>query len=58
VFDVRGRKVRSLDPGPGVGGVAPWDGRDDGGHAVSPGLYFARLTAAGERAGARIVLLP
>jgi hypothetical protein len=58
VFDLRGRKVRTLDAGPGVGGVTPWDGHDDDGHRVSPGIYFARLTAAGEQAGARIVLLP
>jgi len=24
-----------------------WDGRDGAGHAVRPGLYFARLVTAG-----------
>jgi hypothetical protein len=31
-----------------------WDGRDDAGSAVAPGLYFARLEAPGFRATRRI----
>jgi hypothetical protein len=45
VFDVNGRLVRTLvnksqDPGPYA---ALWDGRDDNGHGVASGRYFARI---------------
>jgi hypothetical protein len=58
VHDVAGRRVRSL-----MEGVRPegrhevrWDGRDDAGAAVSPGVYFARVEAAG-RADVRKITL-
>lgn len=43
IVGVDGRQVRSiasrvLEPGPHS---FDWDGRDDGGHAVAPGIYFA-----------------
>jgi prepilin-type processing-associated H-X9-DG protein len=38
--DVRGRYVREVWS---AGGALGWDGRDDRGHQVSPGLYFLRL---------------
>ncbi len=45
VYDVRGRMVRNL-----VNGFEPegrrevvWDGRDDGGHELSSGVYFYKL---------------
>jgi hypothetical protein len=56
-YDVHGRRVRSLLVGPGAGGVARWDGRDEDGQPVAAGLYFARFAHDGERARARIVLL-
>jgi hypothetical protein len=49
ILDMFGRKVRSLVPagteGPGL--IAPhvWDGTDDHGRRLRPGLYFARLSA-------------
>ncbi|MBI3539648.1 MAG: hypothetical protein HY076_05195 [Candidatus Eisenbacteria bacterium] len=58
LYDVRGRMIRAIDLGAGVGGVAQWDGRDGAGRAVRAGLYFARLASVGERTSARIVLLP
>ncbi len=53
VFDVRGRRVRTLDPGPG--GTA-WDGTDDGGRLLPPGAYFLRLGGTGRTL--RVVRLP
>ena len=62
LFDVAGRRVRELPPtrfGAGPHRVA-WDGRDDAGGSLPPGVYFARLTADGRirtqkltKAGAR-----
>ena len=45
LFDVLGRRVRSLDEGyRGAGRHAVrWDGRDAAGRAVREGVYFARL---------------
>ena len=60
LYDVRGRLVRTLVEGPRPAGpsFADWDGRDDAGHVVAHGLYFARLSArgVGERT-TRIVLV-
>ena len=54
LFDVRGRRLRTLvAPGllPGTQHLQ-WDGRDDGGQGVVPGVYFYRLlTPDGERRG-------
>ena len=47
VYDLSGRKVRGLG---GVGGTpsgehaVPWDGRDDEGRRVGPGLYLVRVS--------------
>ncbi|MEO5989408.1 MAG: PQQ-dependent sugar dehydrogenase [Candidatus Eisenbacteria bacterium] len=50
VFDARGRRVRTLldrvAVSSGYQGVS-WDGRDDDGHRVSAGRYFAQLEARG-----------
>lgn len=49
VFDVNGRLRATPFEGPLEAGErrAEWNGRDDLGHAVAPGVYFARLTAPG-----------
>ncbi|MEZ5064919.1 MAG: S8 family serine peptidase [bacterium] len=49
VFDVQGRRVRSLVSGPVDAGrhQAVWDGRDSGGQRVASGVYFVRLDVAG-----------
>jgi aminopeptidase N len=54
VFDVRGRRVRSLATG--AAGDLAWDGRDDAGLRLAPGVYFLR--PAGASPAMRVVLLP
>jgi hypothetical protein len=59
VFDLAGRRViRHEDPLaiPGAH-TYTWDGRGGDGQSLPPGLYFARLTVAGEPLGtARVIL--
>lgn len=59
VFDAVGRRVRTLtDAALGAGyHDLTWDTRGDDGHALSSGLYFARLTTSGRVFEQRIVLL-
>lgn len=49
LFGANGRVVRTLDRGTRVAGLhaVRWDGRDDSGRRVAPGVYFARLEAGG-----------
>jgi len=77
VYDMRGRMVRNLVPGPGCGPVqlapgmygrdAPeldpctrftWDGRDNRGGQVAPGVYLLRLRAGGVVDVRRVVYWP
>jgi len=58
IFDLTGRRVRTLDLGADVGGVVQWDGTDDDGRRVPAGLYLLRLTSGSQRVHARLVLLP
>ena len=56
---VDGRRVRLLADGerePGEYDVT-WDGRDAGGHTVSPGVYFVRLEAPGASFTRRLVFV-
>ncbi|HEU4725352.1 MAG TPA: hypothetical protein VFU59_08650 [Candidatus Eisenbacteria bacterium] len=48
ILDLRGRVRRLLAAGErfGNGGAVVWDGRDDEGRFVEPGLYVARVEAA------------
>jgi len=50
VYDATGRHVRTLVEGARSNGrhEVAWDGRDQGNGIVSPGIYFARLSATGE----------
>ncbi|MBN2170079.1 MAG: T9SS type A sorting domain-containing protein [Candidatus Krumholzibacteriota bacterium] len=59
VYDVRGRRVRTLFQGELVAGTheATWDGRDDGGRALASGIYFARVTAQGRSLTRKLTLL-
>jgi serine protease AprX len=60
VLDIEGRVVRHLwtgDLGVVPSPTASWDGRDDSGRYVEPGLYFANLQAAQHNTGARVVFL-
>ncbi len=49
VYDVQGRKVRTLIAGPLTQGrhLQRWDGRDARGQEVASGVYFLRLDVAG-----------
>ncbi|MEZ4650100.1 MAG: hypothetical protein R3E97_15180 [Candidatus Eisenbacteria bacterium] len=53
VFDPSGRLVRRLawEDSRGDAAHVVWDGRDDAGRAVSPGVYFVRTTGESEAAG-------
>ena len=59
IFDLTGRRVRVLVDGALGAGPheATWDGRDDGGRALSSGLYFTRLEWAGHVATRRLTLM-
>jgi hypothetical protein len=49
VFDIRGRLVRTLAQETVAAGryTQAWNGADDQGRAVSPGIYFYRLDTPG-----------
>jgi hypothetical protein len=61
VFDVQGRLARTLLPEtaltPGPHEIT-WDGRNDRGEPVTPGVYFYRLNGKERSDVRRIVLLP
>ena len=58
VIGIDGRRVRTLvDASMTLGDhEVVWDGRDESGQAVAPGLYFDRLTSAGRTLSRRIVM--
>lgn len=58
IFSVAGRPVRTLvneSLSPGYYEIA-WDGLDDRGRRAGPGVYFAVLTAGGQRIIQRLIL--
>lgn len=57
VYDVSGREVATLWDGVTAAGERelPWDGRDEGGRAIAPGVYLARAATADGAATSRIV---
>jgi hypothetical protein len=60
VFDVKGRRVRTLVDGRVLGGresVLRWDGKDDAGRGVASGVYFCALTSGPVTETKRVVLL-
>jgi len=59
LYDVAGRRVRTLTDAALAGRphVAAWDGLDDAGRPVLPGVYFARLRADGREQAQRVVVL-
>ena len=59
VFDVAGRAVRTVAARPLAAGRLSlrWDGRDDDGAAVAPGVYLCEARAGAERATRRVVML-
>lgn len=59
VYDLGGRRVRELANAvwtPGRHAVS-WDGRNDRGERLDPGVYFLRADAAGETRTDRLILL-
>lgn len=60
VCDVQGRAVRHLERGVVAAGTRriAWDGRDDAGARLAPGVYRVLVSAPGATVGARMVLLP
>ncbi len=58
VFDVAGRRVASRDlPRMAAGWQhVTFDGRDARGHALASGVYFGRITAAGETQTMKMVI--
>jgi hypothetical protein len=61
VYDVAGRRVRTLLRGaqPAGDGAVTWDGRDDAGREMPPGVYLYRYAApAAARESGRLILLP
>ena len=59
IFDVRGRRVRTLIDGPAEAGeaVAIWRGRDDRGRSVADGVYFYQLEHAGQTLTRKLLLV-
>jgi hypothetical protein len=57
VFDASGRRVRTLWTGPVAAGMrsVTWDGADDAGRRLSPGIYVIRLDAGGVHRERRVV---
>ena len=58
-YDVSGRQVANLFTGELSAGrqALEWDGRDSGGLAVPPGVYFLRVTGGGGGSAGKLVLL-
>ncbi len=59
VYDVQGRKVRSLHTGGISEGwhILVWDGRDDGGQGQASGMYFLRAVSAGDASVQKMTLV-
>jgi hypothetical protein len=57
VFDLASRRVTSLRQGRFEAGrhTLRWDGRDDAGNALAPGVYLARASAGGSSIVTRLV---
>jgi hypothetical protein len=57
VSDIVGRRIRTLWRGPvgAEGRVINWDGRDERGRCVAPGVYVCHASAAEEMATLRVV---
>lgn len=58
LYDGRGARLASLHEGGLAAGAhsIAWNGRDDAGNPVAPGLYFARLELDGERVTNKLLL--
>ena len=53
IFDLTGQRVRRIEQNLSSGGYSQqWDGRDDAGATVPPGLYMLRISTEADDAGA------
>jgi hypothetical protein len=59
LFSIDGRRVRTLVSGTRPAGAwrVVWNGEDDAGRSVAPGIYWARLETAGRTTTRRLVFL-
>ena len=59
VFDIRGRRVRTLARGDYAAGVqsAMWDGADDSGRQVANGVYFLRVASRAQATQLKLVVI-
>lgn len=59
VYDVLGRRVKTLVSAPRAAGEyrARWDGRNDRGATVAPGIYFYRLAADRKTMARKMILV-
>jgi photosystem II stability/assembly factor-like uncharacterized protein len=59
IFNVEGKLLKRLLAGTAGPGRydAVWDGRDDRGSVVPPGIYFARVRTASGESSAKVILL-
>jgi len=59
IHDIAGRHVATLFEGQGQSGefTVDWNGRDQAGHVLAAGLYFAILESGGRQSQERLVLL-
>ncbi|HEY3216725.1 MAG TPA: two-component regulator propeller domain-containing protein [Candidatus Eisenbacteria bacterium] len=55
IYDVSGRRLRRFVAS--ANGQVIWDGRDESGDLVRPGIYLVRAEAGGHQAVARVALL-
>ncbi len=60
LYSAAGRRVRTLVDRPATAGAVTvaWDGADDDGRDVAPGIYFARATLAGSQVVRKVVRIP
>ncbi|HET9888053.1 MAG TPA: T9SS type A sorting domain-containing protein, partial [bacterium] len=59
-YDINGRRVKLLYSGPSTGGktrTVRWDGTDQHGNLLSPGVYFYRLEAGNQTFERKMILL-
>jgi len=59
IYDVQGRRIRSLVNGPLPAGFhqVEWDGRNDLGHRVQSGVYYCRLSSGNLHQTKQLVIL-
>ncbi|MBN1503561.1 MAG: hypothetical protein JW952_00690, partial [Candidatus Eisenbacteria bacterium] len=57
VLDAGGRLVKRLAGGSAGDGAVVWNGRDEDGRRVAPGVYFVALRSARGEVSSKFVLL-